>query len=198
MKAAFASWNNRIAPVFDVARRVSVVESKAGRPVGEVQEVQLDDLPFNKVLRLTALGVGTLVCGAISRPLHEFVVSQGIRIIPFVAGELREVIQAWLSGEVAGDAFAMPGCCRRGRNRFRGMHNPRQEEYDMRGRRGMGMGQGGGQSQGGGLGRMGGPKAAGPAGSCVCPKCGRREPHARGVPCVEQKCPACGAAMMRE
>jgi len=59
-------------------------------------------------------------------------------------------------------------------------------------------GQGRGQPQGRGLGRMGGPKAAGPSGSCVCPKCGQRVPHERGVPCTKQKCPGCGAAMVRE
>ncbi len=198
MKAAFASWNNRIAPVFDVARRVSLVESKAGVAVGEMQEAQLDGLPVNKVLRLAELGVGTLVCGAISRPLHVLVDSQGIRVIPFVAGELDEVVRAWLGGDLDGDAFAMPGCCRRSQHRFRGMRNPRPKEYDVKGRRGIRIGQGGGQSQGGGLGRMGEPKAAGPAGSCVCPQCGQRSPHERGIPCVEQKCPKCGIALTRE
>ena len=198
MKAAFAAWNNRIAPVFDVTRQVRVVESQSGKRVGAAQEVQLDGLPLNRVLRLTELGVGTLVCGAISRPLHVLVANQGIRVIPFVAGELDEVVQAWLSGDLNGDAFAMPGCCRRGRNRFRGMHNHRQEEYGVKGRRGIRIGQGGGQSQGRGFGRMVGPKAAGPVGFCVCPQCGRREPHARGVPCIDQKCPMCGTAMVRE
>jgi len=68
----------------------------------------------------------------------------------------------------------------------------------MKGRRGIRIGQGGGRAQGSGLGRMGGPKAAGPSGFCVCPQCGRRVPHERGVPCFEQKCPGCGAAMTRE
>jgi len=197
VKAAFASWNNRIAPVFDVTRQIRVVESQSGKPVGVAQEVQLDGLPLNRVLRLTELGVGTLVCGAISRPVHDLVVGQGIRVIPFVAGELDEVVQAWLSGGLNGDAFSMPGCCRRGQHRFRGMHNPQPKESDMKGRRGIRIGPGG-QSQGQGLGRMGGSKAAGPSCFCVCPKCGRREPHARGVPCVEQQCPACGTAMVRE
>jgi predicted Fe-Mo cluster-binding NifX family protein len=198
MKAAFAAWNNRIAPVFDVTRQVRVVESRSGKPVGAAQEVQLDGLPLARALRLTELGVATLVCGAISRPLRDLVANQGIRVIPFVAGELDEVVQAWLSGDLNGDAFSMPGCCRRGQHRFRGMHNPRPKEYYVKGRRGIRIGQGGGQSQGQGLGRMGGPKAAGPAGFCVCPKCGRRAPHERGVPCAGQKCPECGAAMVRE
>jgi hypothetical protein len=45
---------------------------------------------------------------------------------------------------------------------------------------------------------MGGPKAAGPVGECVCPKCGHREPHMRGIPCNQRQCPKCGAAMARE
>jgi len=128
MKAAFASWNNRIAPVFDVTRQVRVVESRSGKAVGAAQEAQLDGPPLARALRLAELGTGTLVCGAISRPFHDMVVSQGIRVIPFVAGDLDEVIRAWLSGGLVGNAFAMPGCCRRRRHRFHGMRGHRQEE----------------------------------------------------------------------
>lgn len=52
--------------------------------------------------------------------------------------------------------------------------------------------------RGGGGGRMGGPKAAGPGGNCLCPKCGHREPHVAGQPCTEQTCPKCGTRMIRE
>jgi len=62
----------------------------------------------------------------------------------------------------------------------------------MRGRRGQGGGQGGGR------GRKGGPLAGGVGGYCVCPNCGHREPHERGVPCIQVKCPQCGTGMIRE
>jgi len=128
VKAAFASWNNRIAPVFDVTRQVRVVESRSGRAVGAAQEAQLDGPPLARALCLAELGIGTLVCGAISRPLRDLVASQGIRVIPFVAGDVDEVIRAWLSDGLVGDAFAMPGCCRHRRHRFHGMRGHRQEE----------------------------------------------------------------------
>ncbi len=195
MKAAFATWSNRIAPVFDVARLVQVIEARAGRQVGEAQLAVLDGTPVSRALRLAELGVDTLVCGAISRPLHDLVAGQGIRVIPFVAGELDEVVRAWLSGELSGTAFAMPGCRRR--YRVRGGRRHRLEDYHMRGS-GRRFGQGSSQAPRGGFGRMGSPNAAGPSGFCVCPQCGRRVPHERGVPCVEQTCPACGAAMIRE
>lgn len=58
----------------------------------------------------------------------------------------------------------------------------------------MGRGQGRGQ----GPGRMGGPRAAGPGGNCVCPNCGKKVPHEAGKPCYEAVCPKCGAQMTRE
>jgi predicted Fe-Mo cluster-binding NifX family protein len=206
-KTAFAYWDNRIAPVFDIARQIHVVEAESGRIVAETEELLRDDLPVQKVIRLAELGVGTLVCGAISRPLHEMVTAYGIEVVPFVAGDLSEVIQAWLNDNLENDTFAMPGCCGRGLGQRRGMRGVNEEEYLMNGRKRGGMGQGGqgrgqggqGQGRGGqGRGRMGGPLAGGAAGACLCPKCGHREPHERGVPCVQKQCPKCGTAMTRE
>lgn len=95
MKTAFAYWDDRIAPVFDVASRICLAEVKDGRVVGETRETLDSELPAQKALRLAELGVDTLVCGAISRPLHEIVLGYGIQVIPFVAGDLREIIKAW-------------------------------------------------------------------------------------------------------
>jgi predicted Fe-Mo cluster-binding NifX family protein len=164
MKTAFATWNNRIAPVFDVARHIHIVEAESGRIVREAREELTDDVPAHKALHLAELDISTLVCGAISRPLQAMVAAYGIRVVPFVAGDLREVIEAWHSNRLKKDIFAMPGC------RGRGMQR---------------------------LGRRGGPLAAGPGGSCVCPRCGRREPHERSIPCAQKQCPTCGVAMTR-
>lgn len=52
--------------------------------------------------------------------------------------------------------------------------------------------------------RRGGPKGRreetsgqGPGGHCVCPRCGYRAPHRRGVPCAALKCPQCAAPLER-
>ncbi|MBU4263258.1 MAG: NifB/NifX family molybdenum-iron cluster-binding protein [Proteobacteria bacterium] len=111
-KAAFAYWDNRIAPVFDSANQIYLVAIDSNRITAETLEVLPDDQLVQKALRLAELAVDTLVCGAISRSLHEIVCSYGIQVVPFVAGELHKVIQAWRSNNLSADVFAMPGCRR--------------------------------------------------------------------------------------
>jgi hypothetical protein len=59
-------------------------------------------------------------------------------------------------------------------------------------------GQGGRRGGGRGPGRLGGAKAAGPGGHCVCTRCGHRVKHQIGKPCYELRCPKCDSAMTRE
>jgi len=49
-------------------------------------------------------------------------------------------------------------------------------------------------------GRMGGPNAAGPGGTCICTNenCLHEIPHNAGTPCNEIKCPKCGSTMTRK
>jgi hypothetical protein len=74
----------------------------------------------------------------------------------------------------------------------------------LRNRFGQDLGAGGrGRGQGGrGLGeggRGGGNKpGSGPAGNCVCPKCGHKEPHLASQRCIDRPCPKCGTKMIRE
>jgi len=49
----------------------------------------------------------------------------------------------------------------------------------------------------GGRGRQPGGLGLGLGGECVCPNCGTKMPHQRGVPCYKYKCPKCGQAMTR-
>jgi len=56
-----------------------------------------------------------------------------------------------------------------------------------------------GDQTGGGQQRSGG-RGLGPAGSsiCVCPKCGYKDMHKRGIPCNQVACPKCGTNMKGE
>jgi predicted Fe-Mo cluster-binding NifX family protein len=179
MKTAFAIWDNRIAPVFDTALQLHLVEAEHGRILAEANELLADDSPMNKTLRLTELGIETLVCGAISKSLHALVVSYGIQVIPFIAGDLHEIIQAWLDGKLAEAKFAMPGCCGRRRGQC-------ADEKVVRKTCGSGR-------QGNRHGRC-----IGSTNVRRCLDCGHCESDKSGTVSTQKKCPNCGTVMVRE
>jgi predicted Fe-Mo cluster-binding NifX family protein len=128
LRVAIAVWDERISPVFDVSRRVVLLDVENGRITNRVEERFDRDDPVAKAERLAEWKVGILICGAISGPVARLVERCGIRPIPFVSGELEEVVRAYLSSSLPNPALTMPGCMgRRRRRRMRpGGGCPRQ------------------------------------------------------------------------
>jgi len=111
MKIALAVWQERISPVFDVSRSLLLVQLSQNDKEERREMISLDAAaPAQRVVRLTALEIETLICGAVSVPLAEMILASGIRLIPFVAGESREVLAAFLHGKLPSPTYTQPGC----------------------------------------------------------------------------------------
>jgi predicted Fe-Mo cluster-binding NifX family protein len=123
-KTAFAYWENRIAPVFDIARDIHIIEFESGKIIGESLGSIPETMPSARALRLAELGINTLVCGAISGDMHKLIEAYGIQVISFVAGDTHDVIHAWITGDIHDGLFCMPGCGQGRRYRHGGMHGP--------------------------------------------------------------------------
>lgn len=102
-------WGDRVSPVFDYATRILVVKTEKGVECSRF-ETSLDG-PFlaERINKLKSLGVHTLVCGAISRPLHYMLINAGIEVIPWISGSVNEVLEAFLKGKLYDVRFFMPG-----------------------------------------------------------------------------------------
>jgi predicted Fe-Mo cluster-binding NifX family protein len=125
--------NKRISPVFDVARQVLMLDVEDGRVIARHEETLpgTDTDPQAQAARLTALAPQTLICGAISQPMAAMLAAKGVRVIPFTAGPVEEILAAWLAGSLPNPSLSMPGC----RGRMRRCRGGRAE-----GRRGRGGG----------------------------------------------------------
>lgn len=119
MITAFPYWRERIAPTFDTARQVLVVDCRLGRKGDERQLFFGDDDPAARVRGLVEAQVTSIVCGALSRVLHGMLVDAGLEVIPFIAGDVDRVVREWCAGHLNIEQLAMPGCRRR-RGRFWG------------------------------------------------------------------------------
>ena len=120
MKVALTTWENRISPVFDSAGMVLVVQVENGVVVGRNFKPLESASPFSRALTLSRLEVNVLICGAISLVFANMIEAQGIQIVPFVTGDVGQVLDAYLGGFLHQPSFQMPGCGMRRRRRFRG------------------------------------------------------------------------------
>jgi len=119
MRIAIPIADDRVSPVFDVARRLLVVDAEQGAEAGRNEQALEEEPLALRARRVAELGVNVLICGAISRPLEAMLMAAGVEVIPQTCGRADEVLGTFLSGQLVGDVFVMPGCCGR-RRRFRG------------------------------------------------------------------------------
>jgi len=110
MRIAVPSWAGTVSPVFDVARRLLVVDVQGGVEVRRLEESLGETHVLGRATHVARLGVEVLICGAISWPLERALAAAGVEVIAHICGDVEEVIRAYLSGRLAGDAFLMPGC----------------------------------------------------------------------------------------
>ncbi|MEJ2587164.1 MAG: NifB/NifX family molybdenum-iron cluster-binding protein [Deltaproteobacteria bacterium] len=110
MKVALTVWENRVSPVFDCAQRLLIVDIRKQTETDRHFEPFHWQSPYSRASRLSALGVEVLICGAVSEQFAHIIDTRGVRIIPFVAGKVDEVLDAYLEDRLDDDEFLMPGC----------------------------------------------------------------------------------------
>lgn len=116
-RIAIPVWQGRVSPVFDTAGNLLVVDVAGAREVGRTEVPLSEPMLPRRVTRLVELGVEVLICGAISQALLAMVTSAGIVAVPWVAGNVQEVLGAYLARQLPNPRFLMPGCMGRGRGR---------------------------------------------------------------------------------
>ena len=110
MKVALTIWEKRISPLFDCAGMLLVVEI-ADRTESHRYFVPFHyESAFSRAANLSDLGIEVLICGAVSDLFANTIESYGIKIIPFIAGPVDEVIDAYLTDGLSDSRFRMPGC----------------------------------------------------------------------------------------
>jgi len=112
MKVAVPIRNGRVSPVFDAAGRLAVFDLDGdSSPARSELDIRKAGIEARAAL-LRELGVSVLICGGISNRTAWIVERSGIRLVPWIIGDVDEVIDAWCSGSLDSEGFMMPGCRR--------------------------------------------------------------------------------------
>jgi len=146
MKVAIPIRNGRISPVFDVAVLLMVVEFEIDGP-GERSEFSIRESGAEaRAALLRELGISTLICGAISNNAARVVERSGIELVPWIVGDIDDVLEAYSSDSLDAEGFIMPGCRRwRGDGGGSGRGNGQGRRFSCRGEAGPGNRHGGGR-----------------------------------------------------
>ena len=110
MKIAIPIYNDSVSNVFDFAIRLLLVDIENGRETNRSEVALESQLLLQRSSQLKTLEVDVLVCGAISRVMANMVTTSGIQVLPYVTGNINDVLQAYLTGELVKAEFSMPGC----------------------------------------------------------------------------------------
>ena len=129
MRIAIPICDGRISPVFDVARRLIVVDVEGRGELSRIEHTLENTEITARARRVAALGVDVLICGAISLSLEQMLRAAGVEIVGRTCGEAERVLQAYVDGKMTEQSFLMPGCSHRRRLRTRrGRHNAPKSE----------------------------------------------------------------------
>lgn len=127
MKIVIPYSQGRISPVFDVAEHFYLIEVENGREFSRQRLRFAESGLYAKMQMLSQLNVDVVICGAISGIQENILRNTGIRLITFICGDLEDVLEAFIHGNLTAGAFGMPGYCgkhRRRRYGYRsGKHN---------------------------------------------------------------------------
>jgi len=119
MKLAITVSKERIAPLFDTARCVLLLELEDGDLTTSEELTLKADGGMFRVNALLGREADTVICGAISRDLSAALDTRGVVVHSFVSGDVDRVVTAFLTGTLHSGAYRMPGCGDRG-PRFEG------------------------------------------------------------------------------
>ena len=135
MKLAISIWNDFVSNAFDFAENILIVEYDVDQEVCR-SRISFENKSYpQRICRLKSLKVDVLICGAVTRSLAEMVKASEIELLPYVTGNIDDVLEAFNSGQLSQSDFTMPGCwpgarrgfgrgCQRGRRcRYRGNRN---------------------------------------------------------------------------
>ncbi|MBN2325685.1 MAG: NifB/NifX family molybdenum-iron cluster-binding protein [Candidatus Omnitrophica bacterium] len=128
MRLAIPHWQGRVSPVFDVAGVLLLIDVELGEEICRQSVFIKEDSPLDRAKYTRDLGIDALICGAISRPLELALISAGIEVIAQICGDVDQVMNAFLTGQLHQKIFQMPGCCGRRKH----LSNSRQSRWQSK------------------------------------------------------------------
>lgn len=108
-KIAIPTFQNRVSPVLDSCNHILLVDvtdnTEQDRETVFMGECTLTD----RCSTFVKMGIKTVICGGVSESLANMIKGSDIVLINGIAGDIDEVIKAYLENRLQLPVFYMPG-----------------------------------------------------------------------------------------
>ena len=108
-RTAIPVFIGRVSPVLDTCTQLGILD------LGRNQEIVRRTIPvkgksiFERADEIKKLGVGVIICGAVSDAFYNLLKESNIDLVCGITGDIKEVIEAYRNGTLAQARFRMPG-----------------------------------------------------------------------------------------
>ena len=102
-------FQDRVSPVFDSCTRILVIDVQGKREIDR-EAIYLDSLTIaERVPILRRLKPSVVICGGISEEMDRILDLLDIHLVQGVAGNVDEVVEAYLLNRIDDPLYCMPG-----------------------------------------------------------------------------------------
>jgi predicted Fe-Mo cluster-binding NifX family protein len=109
MRIAISIWEDKISPVLDTASKLLIIDKDNSKESYRSEANLIEQDITQRCSFIGGLDLDVLICGAISRQLSEMIEACGIKIISGISGPAKDVIKAYLEGDLLHSGYFMPG-----------------------------------------------------------------------------------------
>lgn len=116
MRIAIPTFGDRVSPRFDCSNSFCLISIENNNVIEKSNVLLPSNNPITGIEELIKLKVDLLICGAINGFTVRMLQDKGVKVIPWVIGEVDKILNSYLSGELKpGFTFAPDGrkFCRR-------------------------------------------------------------------------------------
>lgn len=108
-KVAIPIFQSRVSPVFDTCKHLLVIAINE-ESILDRENVFLGDMPLNERCSIfEKLGISVIICGGISETFGKMLKRTRLEMIHGIAGDVEDVLSAFLDDCLENPKFYMPG-----------------------------------------------------------------------------------------
>jgi predicted Fe-Mo cluster-binding NifX family protein len=108
-RVAIPVFESRVSPVLDTCQRMVVVDVEKSREINR-QELGLDKMSIHERIEvMSRCGIRKIICAGVSDVMCRFLAGRNIVLISGIAGNIDQIITAYLGSRLNDACFVMPG-----------------------------------------------------------------------------------------